>query len=256
MDILITPENCTRLLLVDLPNPKDQTPQSFLCDEENLVLYEIVKYSEPYRSWFIDNLLCKEGHINFLTKVDPLFIFVPHLMKYAKQQFRSLHDICQEYASEVATTNKKLCRLECALKPDIDWQQVCDTKDLDGELFVRFDEGKSLLWLSGKHERLCRALEDQLEQGTSKATLISYAIDLVDNYVPSCLSDKFKSSVRSKTIQSSEAYKPSKNGVMPNTNKTDASTNSSEPKAKKFQASSPPKLIPKNSVLNFFKKKT
>lgn len=253
MDILITPDNCTRLLLVDLPNPKDQTPQSFFCDEDNLVLHEIIKYSEPFRSWFIDNLLCKEGHMNFLTRVDPLFIFVPQLMKYAKQQFRSLHDICQEYANESTTKDKKLCRLECALKPDIDWQQVCDTKDLDGELFVRFDEGKTLSWLSGKHERLCKALEDQLGRETSKATLVSYAIDLVDNYVPASLSDKFKSTIRSKTLQTSDTT-TSNNGVEPRGNKTVASTNPSEPKAKKLQASPPPKVIPKNSVLNFFKK--
>lgn len=257
MDILITPDNCTRLLLVDLPSPKDHRPQSFLCDEDNFALYEIVKYSEPFRSWFIDNLLCKDGHMNYLTKVDPLFVFLPHLIKYARQQFRSLHDVCQEYAGEFTTTDKKLCRLECALKPDIDWQQVCDTKDLDGEMFVRYNQDKTLSWLAGKHDRLCKALEDQVDSGTSRATVISYALDLIDNYVPACLSDQFKSTIRSKTLQSSsgDTSTAAKNDVKSKApSKTGATSNPSEPKAKKQQVCSPAKAVPKNSVLNFFKK--
>ena len=93
MDLLIVPDKCTKILRVTLPHPKDNRPLHYFYDEDNLALYEIIKYSDQFRSWFIDNLFCKEGHFNMLTRVDPLYIFLPHMIKFAAEQFRSIHDI-------------------------------------------------------------------------------------------------------------------------------------------------------------------
>lgn len=263
MDIFIVPENCSKLLLVDLPDMKDTAKsQSYLCDEDNFALYEIVKYSEQFRSWFIDNLLCKDGHMNLLSKIDPLFIFLPHLIKYARQQFRSLNDICQEYKNDYK--DKKMCRLECALTPDIDWKLVCDTQELDDEMYLRFSEAKTLGWLLGKHERLCKTLEVHLESGVSRPTVVSYATDLLDTYIPTSLSEKFKMTVKDKCTYklscnsgANDVYGTSKldNGTKKHSAN---SSSSSEPKFKKQQQISllpnPQKIEPKNSILNYFKK--
>lgn len=262
MDVFIVPEECSKLLLVNLPSAKDPSkPQSYLCDEENFALYEIIKYSDQFRSWFIDNLLCKEGHMNMLSKVDPLFVFVPHLITYASKQFRSLEDICHEYKNNYK--DKKMCRLECALKPDIDWQLVCDTQELDNELYVRFSELKTIEWLMKKHERLCKALESQLDKGASRPTVISHATDLLDSYIPTCLSDKFKTTVKERcTFQLSSTS----NSEIAFNNKSENISRkhganfsaSSEPNTKRQQQPrtlpNPQKTQPKNSILNYFKK--
>lgn len=196
MDILIAPKECKKLVQVQLPRPKNGQPQHFFHDEDNVALFEIVKYSDNFRSWFIDNIFCRDGHYNILTKIDPLYIFVPQLMKYTKDQYRPLHDILQEFSSTSSDDN--MSRLDYALSPEIAWDNVCETKEIDGELFVRFSENKTLDWLAKKHARTMEALKGEMSNQASKATLISYAIDLIDEYVPSELSNKFKDMVKNR----------------------------------------------------------
>jgi hypothetical protein len=194
MDVLIAPQECQRLVRVTLPNPRDGRAQHFLCDEENLTIYEIIKFSEKYRAWFIDNTLCREGHFNMLVKYDPLFVFIPILMKLAQSQFRPLHDICQEFA----TDKREFSALECALSPYIYWQSICDTQEIDGDLFVKFDETKTVAWLVKKHDRLMDKLKGELGEKASKATLMSQANDVLSDYIPNSLCDKMKKAVRDK----------------------------------------------------------
>uniref|UniRef100_A0A6G1S9F5 Ribonuclease H2 subunit B n=1 Tax=Aceria tosichella TaxID=561515 RepID=A0A6G1S9F5_9ACAR len=194
MDVLIVPKECKKLVRVTLPNPRDGKPQHFLCDEENLSLYEIIKFSEKYRAWLIDNMLCPAGDFSMLTKMDPLFVFVPILMKLAHGRFRPLHDICQEFA----TDRREFSALECALSPYIYWPSICDTQDIDGELFVKFSETKTIDWLVKKHDKLMGQLRTELGDKASKATIISQANDLISDYIPESLCDKMKKTVRDK----------------------------------------------------------
>ena len=211
MDVIIAPSGCKKLLKVNLPRPKDGQLQHFFYDEDNLALYEMVKFSEKYRSWFIDDLLCSDGHFTMLTKVDPLFIFLPHVMKNSKQNFRPLDDICQEFNStnevppsdSTATSrssensDNKFSRLDYALAPGINWASICDTRDMDGDLFIRFSEPNTIRWLTKKHDRLMDSLRGEMGIKTSKATLMSYATDLISDYVPHELCEKFRTTVRS-----------------------------------------------------------
>ena len=161
-------------------------------------MYEIIKFSEKYRSWLIDDLLCREGHFSMLTRVDPLFVFVQILStKFsttAKAQYRPLHDICQEFATE----QRGFSPLDCALSPYIHWPSICDTQDIDGDLFVKFNETKTIDWLVKKHDKLMVQLKAELGSKASKATLMSQASDLLSDYVPAHLSDKLKKAVKDK----------------------------------------------------------
>lgn len=194
MDVLIAPEECQRLVRVTLPNPRDGKPQHFLRDDENMALYEMIKFSEKYRSWLIDDLLCSDGHFSMLTKMDPLFMFVRVLSTYAKDRFRPLHDICQEFSTE----QRDFSPLDCVLSPYIHWPSICDTQEIDGDLYVRFSETKTLNWLLKKHDRLMDKLKTELGDNTSKATLMSQANDLLSDYIPDQICDKLKKRVRDK----------------------------------------------------------
>lgn len=201
MNIFVAPEICSKLEVVKYPHVKYAgEAQSYLYDEDNLTLYEAVRYADQFRSWFVDNLLCSDGHMNLLTRVNPLFIFLPQLMIFAKEQFRTLHDICQTFSS--ASANQDFSRLDYALSPSIDWNKVCDTRDIDDELFVRFSETKTLEWLLARHKQTVAALAEQRTAQTSRANLILEASDLIDQYIPNSLTEKFKSLVRK---QASEA---------------------------------------------------
>lgn len=176
-------------------------------------------------------------------------------MKFAKEQFRPLHDICQEYSSSQEAQNSadSLSRLDYALSPYINWESICDTKDLDGELFVRFNETKTINWLVKKHQKVMESLKDELSSQASKATLISYALDILDDYVPDSLSGKFKDAVRGSQvvgIDLNDDTKTHKASLPQRQTKSSMKRTTSEPQK------SDTKGTPKNSIANFFKKKT
>lgn len=204
MDILIVPKDCEKLTRVTLPSPNDDKPQHYLLDEENLTLYEIVEFSESYRAWFVDNYLCKQGHFNMITRVDPLFVFLPVIIKHAKTQYRPLHDICQEHASNrqamAAKSSKhgEFSPIDCALYPNISWRSICDTQDIDGDLYLRYSEANTFRWLLDKHDRVMRSLKDEMGDKASKATLMSHASDLLAEYIPESLCQKLREMVREK----------------------------------------------------------
>lgn len=218
------PKEARKLVKVTLPRPKTEKPQHFLYDEDNLTLYEVVQYRDEFRSWFVDNQLCSDGHLKIFTKIDPLYIFVPQLINYAKDQYRPLGDICQDFEQFIATSkankvndesflpsssgadrdkNPTFDRLDYALAPDIKWDSICDTRQIDDDLFVRFSETKTIDWLVNKHAKVMSSLEEELASSASKATLISYAMDLLDDYVHESLSSKFREAVRKKQYDKS-----------------------------------------------------
>lgn len=254
MDILIAPKECQKLLKVVLPRPKDEKPQHYLYDEDQLTLHEIMQYKDEYRSWFLDNQLCSEGHYKLATRVDPLFIFIPQLIRYAKDQFRPLGDICQDFEQMIKDKKAKkensnggflpkkpspldgpdmdpvFDRLDFALTPNIRWENVCDTKQIDDEMFVRFSETKTIDWYVAKHVRLMEALTHELGHSISKATIISYALDLLDEYVPESLSIKFKDSARKKQYNGID-HKDMKGGVQIGSNKISENKSRNVPSA-------------------------
>ena len=277
MDILIAPSEAKNLLRVTLPRPKDQQPQHFLYDEANLSLYEIIKYKDEFRSWFIGNHLCSEGHYMLLTKIDPLFVFLSQIMKYAQNQFRPLGDICQDFeqfieadkaqkSSSLAGTSggqpgqewsPPFDRIDYALAPGIKWDNICDTKQIDDELFVKFSETKTIDWLVKKHARLMKSLQSQLDAGASRATTISYALDLLDDYVPEQLSSKFRETIKSKSCMAGEVPASSATNGSKRTANSLTPNLAANPSAKKAftPTASPKPKPPANGIARFFTKK-
>lgn len=199
MELVIAPIESKNFISIKLPRPKDGAPQTFLYDEENIAIYEVTRYDDKFRSWFVDELFIRDGRWNTLTRVDPLFIFTPILMRLASEQFRTLQDICSSFESS-AESSEYGFKMEYALSPTITWNLVCDTKELDDELFVRYSQTKTLGWLLTKHKRTMEAFKGELKGNPSTATLISYATDMIDLYLPTPLSIEFKSMIKNKSF--------------------------------------------------------
>jgi len=272
MDLLIAPREARKLTKVTLPRPKDESPQHFFYDEDNLAIYEVVQYKDNFRSWFVDNQLSTEGQFKMLTKMDPLYILIPQLIKYANNQFRPIADILQDYEQHVNSSKEsKSCgftskqnssgevghdafdRLDFVLTPNINWNNVCDTQQIDEDTFVRFSEGRTIDWLLRKHDNIRNSLAIELDPTASRATINSYAIDLLDDYVHHSLSAKFKDSVRKKQYndpkESTHGMKTISSNRNPETKKEPNQNPSRERNGNKPQ---PP---PANSIARFFTKK-
>lgn len=197
MDIFMVPKDCDTLVPVNLPDPKDGSLRSYFKDECQLRLYEAIKYHDEHRSWFLDNTFCKEAHMLQMTRVNPIFILLPHLITYASDKFRSLHDICSTQASS-PNRDKRQSNLECALEPDIRWANVCDIQTVDDETYLKFSESKTLEWLSKVHAGTLATLKDSVCDSMETSTASSYACDLICVYLPEQIAVKFKTSTRSR----------------------------------------------------------
>lgn len=208
LDVIICPDEISHFISVQLPNPKSLEPQTYYYDEESSRLYESVQFHDKFRSWFLGNHFCSKGHFNILTKLDPIHMFLPQLIRYANEKFRSIDDICATYSDDeqIKSPNTRTDKLEYALSPGTKWDLVCDIKHLDEVMYLKFNESKTLDWLSTKHQKVMVALREVLTEDhePSTATLMSYAFDLIDLYVPQSLSEKFKSRIKISSIAQSD----------------------------------------------------
>lgn len=191
MNILLVPNQCDTLLPVKLPNPRDGKLDQYYYDENNLAIYETIKFNDPYRSWFLDNQFCKEGHFNMLTKIDPLFIFISILEKFASKQFRTLDDILGTYAETTSENNS--IKLDYALSPDIVWENICESKQLDNELYLRYNENQTFKWIEKKLWKI--------KEYFNNNNITGDAYEMLDLYLSESMSTKFKDYIRQKPIR-------------------------------------------------------
>lgn len=62
--------------IITLPHPSHGSPTKYCLDEVNHKIYEIITFSEPYRSWFIGDTVKSDGNLLITTPINPLFLGV------------------------------------------------------------------------------------------------------------------------------------------------------------------------------------
>ncbi|CAH2237366.1 jg6224 [Pararge aegeria aegeria] len=87
--------------IISLPHPAHGNPAKYVLDNLHLKIYEVVTFSEPYRSWFIDDTVKSDGSIMMVTPINPLFL--EFYLKYA-------HGMIADYIEEdfIELLEKKL----------------------------------------------------------------------------------------------------------------------------------------------------
>ena len=244
MDIVFHPEETKKLHCIKLRDPKTGELRDYFYDEENLTLSEITRFSDDYRSWFIDDMLISDSSLLIFTKVDPLFILIPYLKKYSRS-FRSLSDICLESADE--DTDK----LEFALSPSIDWTLICDTQEQESELYVRLSEDKMFSWLTEKYDKLFGTLAKTPSfRVASRHTIASCAYDLIGEYLEEEIFSKFKDKIRVKLT--SDSTKLDVTDERPRTQKRKSLGGTSTELPRKAPLNSNRKEPPKTGLFKYF----
>lgn len=194
MSMFISPIGCKQLVSISLPDPREGKLRNYLYDEHNICLYELTRFSDQFKSWFADNHFDRRGQLDLLTRVDPLYLFLPHIIKLASKQFRTIQDICATCEASQAEENpEKEVKFGYALTPTITWNSICDSQEVDGELYIRYSASKTLVWLRAKHKQLLETLE-RVMPTSSKATLTSYATDLLNLYISPQLDEMLRKS--------------------------------------------------------------
>lgn len=60
--------------IVTLPHPGHGQPTKYCLDDLKNKIYELVTFSEPYRSWFIGETVKSDGSLLMVTPVNPIFL--------------------------------------------------------------------------------------------------------------------------------------------------------------------------------------
>ncbi|XP_068628968.1 ribonuclease H2 subunit B isoform X2 [Battus philenor] len=68
----------------------------FCLDNVHNKMYEVVTFSEPYRSWFIGEYVKSDGSMSMATPFNPLFLVLPRLKEQCVDRAMPLEDLLSE----------------------------------------------------------------------------------------------------------------------------------------------------------------
>ncbi|XP_026764355.2 ribonuclease H2 subunit B isoform X2 [Galleria mellonella] len=133
--------------IITLPHPAHGKPAKYALDHIHNKMYELVLFSEPYRSWFIDETVKSDGNLLLLTPVNPLFLVLPRLREQCSSRAVPLEDLLSE-------------------------------KDMKA---YKYNEEKTLAWLEGRVKKLATVLREKNIHVTSGATSATFVASNIGN---------------------------------------------------------------------------
>ena len=104
-------------------------------------------------------------------------------------------------------------------------------EEIDGELYVRYNQDKALEWLETKRTKIIEILRQEMEPTASMATLRSYANDLLADYLPEELCDTLKSAAFKESADISDIATKASSDILrkPSTAASKKRSSSKEP---------------------------
>ena len=174
--------------LIQLRNPCTGKEGRYICMPEQQKFFELLKFAEPLRSWFINDLVSVDGFIYMTTLVDPLFLVLPYLQEHSAQMFNPLDQILkdEEYGRIHELVNY-ISNEQLAMVIDlriISFQkhflyclafQIGDQKGDNDLKAFKYNEEKTLNWLEFKCSKLLKALVAKnihVDAGAKSATFV------------------------------------------------------------------------------------
>uniref|UniRef100_A0A8D8FE27 Ribonuclease H2 subunit B n=1 Tax=Culex pipiens TaxID=7175 RepID=A0A8D8FE27_CULPI len=191
------------LNIVTLRNPATGKSCKYLLRNENRDLYELCCFSEPNRSWFINDTVCSNGKIFFPTRVDPLFLVIPYLEKSCTSKAVPLDQFLVD--DEFPHTTK----LVNVLSAGAQLSMIADEKKAGDIRAYKFNEEKVMDWLKRKCTRLEKALgaerkfarshnfvkEEKENEVDVKGEMMHYAHGIISDYLSLELSKKLATAI-------------------------------------------------------------
>lgn len=126
-----------------LKHPKSGESSMYMFTHKNEKIFELVTFNESFHSWFIGDVVQKDGLLYLVTAMDPVFLILPYLTKaYKAGKFMQLDFIVNDV---IYPENERLtsCNLDY-----LDY--VADLKGHEGFFIYRYNKEKTLSWLKLK----------------------------------------------------------------------------------------------------------
>eukprot|EP00795_Rhopilema_esculentum_P016313 gene16313-7701_t len=177
-------------------------PALFAFKEEKV--FEILKFTEKYRSWFYDDSVIEGGSVYLLTPIDPIFLAIPFLGTMAKTgKFMPMEQI---FVAKDFQAGLQLLE-NCITKSEL--ETICEIKGSLDLSAYKLDTDKLVTWLKTKVEKLADYLETSKfhagagahaanfvksshDNSCSRGDYVLYAFELVSDYLEEELAEKLR----------------------------------------------------------------
>ncbi|XP_065211198.1 ribonuclease H2 subunit B [Planococcus citri] len=189
------------LEILTLSHPRERRKSLYILNPNDNSVQEILKFSPPYRSWFIGNTIESDGKIYLSSNIDPLFLILPYVFE-AKMSSTFDQIINDDDFSDAIKLESIIAEEQLSMIAD---QKKC------GDLTVwKYNEEKTMQWLEKKVNKVSDVLERKgIHVGTASAASNTYVISMNkkeshENYVRyahGIVSDYLKSEVSEKLLQ-------------------------------------------------------
>jgi len=138
--------------VVKLCNPQTLCGSLYAFAPKDSEVFEINQFTDEKRSWFLDNSVQSDGTLFLTTKVDPLFLILPCMVKAKHTSPLDQILIDEEYP--------ETRRLESCLKKD-SLENIADKKTAGSFEVWKFNENKTVEWLEKKVVKLSNHLREK-----------------------------------------------------------------------------------------------
>jgi len=178
--VMIAPDSLCKhqsFSVVRLRNPRTLCGSLYAFTPKDSGVFEVNQFSEDKRSWFLDNSVQSDGTLYLTTRVDPLFLILPFIVK-AKHTSPLDQILTDEEYPDIG-------RLESCIKSK-SVENIADMKTAGSYEVWRYNENKTLEWLGKKVTKLSNHLRER--RFNVQQTSVSA------NYIKSCDSEVPESS--------------------------------------------------------------
>lgn len=90
--------------LLNFRNPGTGTCSKYIFHKKSSEFFELLKFNEPFRTWFVGDIITDDGCIYLSPPIDPLFLLLHYVQQQASEKYVPLEhilvdDTCRDMTS-------------------------------------------------------------------------------------------------------------------------------------------------------------
>ncbi|KPJ13747.1 Ribonuclease H2 subunit B [Papilio machaon] len=150
--------------IITLPHPANGNFSKYCLDNVHNKMFEVMTYSEPYRSWFIGDFVKSDGSILMITPINPLFLVLPRLKEQCLNRAVPLNDLLSEKGFDKIIDFVK------------NMDNIGDLKGPAEMKAYKYNEEKTLNWLEERIHKVAKVLNEKnihVVSGAVSSTFVS-----------------------------------------------------------------------------------
>lgn len=82
--------------LLNFRNPATGTCSKYIFHQKSNEFFELLKFNEPFRTWFIGEVITNDGCIYLSPPIDPLFLLLHYVQLQASEKYVPLEHILMD----------------------------------------------------------------------------------------------------------------------------------------------------------------